>query len=78
MGGRSGLDPGILPDRLQPVSTGRTSASGCSDAISASTHGGADYANRPLSSAAQLYFRITTRILGPRNTVRYLQVMVVL
>ena len=49
-----------------------------SDAISASTHGGADYANRPLSSAAQLYFRITTRILGPRNTVRYLQVMVVL
>ena len=49
-----------------------------SDAISASTHGGADYANRPLSSAAQLYFRITTRILGPRNTVRYIQVMVVL
>ena len=49
-----------------------------SDAISASTHGGADYANRPLSSAAQLYFRITTRIIGPRNTVRYIQVMVVL
>jgi Tfp pilus assembly protein PilX len=49
-----------------------------SDSISASTHGGADYANRPLSSAAQLYFRITTRILGPRNTVRYIQVMVVL
>ena len=49
-----------------------------SDSISASTRGGADYANRPLSSAAQLYFRITTRILGPRNTVRYIQVMVVL
>ena len=49
-----------------------------SDSISGSTRGGADYANRPLSSASQVYFRITTRIVGPRNTVRYIQVLVVL
>ena len=49
-----------------------------SDSIAGSTHGGSDYTNRPLSSASQLYFRITTRVLGPRNTVRYVQVMVVL
>lgn len=43
-----------------------------------STRGGASYGNLPLSAEAQTYYRITTRIDGPRNTVRYVQALVVI
>lgn len=43
-----------------------------------STRGGGSYGNLPLTGEAQTYYRITTRIDGPRNTVRYVQVFVVL
>ena len=43
-----------------------------------STRAGGSYGNLPLSGSAQTYYRITTRIDGPRQTVRYVQAFVVL
>lgn len=43
-----------------------------------STRAGGSYGNTPLSGTTQTYYRITTRIDGPRNTVRYVQALVVL
>lgn len=40
------------------------------------TKGGAAYGTFALSSTTQLYYRITTRVVGPRNTVSYVQVVV--
>jgi type IV pilus assembly protein PilX len=44
----------------------------------ASSRMGASYGNTPLSGSAQRYYRITTRVSGPRNTVRYVQAFVML
>lgn len=41
-----------------------------------STRTGSYYGNYALSGSSQVYYRITTRITGPRNTVRYLQTFV--
>ncbi len=41
-----------------------------------STRGGASYGNTPLTGESQTYYRITTRVDGPRNTTRYVQVIV--
>jgi len=43
-----------------------------------STRTGTNYGNGALSGGSQIYYRITTRITGPRNTVRYIQTFVVL
>ena len=43
-----------------------------------STRGGPSYGNTPLTGLSQTYYRITTRIDGPRNTIRYVQAFVVL
>jgi Tfp pilus assembly protein PilX len=43
-----------------------------------STRGGGSYGNIPLTAESQTYYRITTRIAGPRNTVRYVQAFVVI
>jgi len=40
------------------------------------TQGGATYGSAALPSTSQIYYRITARITGPRNTVSYVQVMV--
>jgi hypothetical protein len=40
------------------------------------TQGGATYGGAALPSTSQIYYRITTRVTGPRNTVSYVQVMV--
>ncbi len=40
---------------------------------SSSTKGTVDYGTYPLSSASQVYYRVTVRITGPRNTVSYVQ-----
>ena len=50
----------------------RTSTGGTAD----STKGGATYGGAALPSTSQIYYRITTRVTGPRNTVSYVQVMV--
>jgi Tfp pilus assembly protein PilX len=44
----------------------------------ASTQVGPSYSRRPFSGGSQVYYRITTRVAGPRNTVRYVQAFVVL
>jgi len=43
-----------------------------------STRGGPSYGNMPLTGESQQYYRITVRIDGPRNTVRYIQALVVI
>ena len=60
---------GVTPMACSRVGTG---------ASEGSTRGGASYGNLPLSGDTQTYYRITTRIDGPRNTVRYIQALVVL
>jgi len=50
----------------------RTSAGG----TAGGTKGGATYGTFALPSTSQIYYRITTRVTGPRNTVSYVQVMV--
>jgi type IV pilus assembly protein PilX len=50
----------------------RTSTGGTQD----STKGGATYGGAALPSTSQIYYRITARVTGPRNTVSYVQVMV--
>lgn len=43
---------------------------------SSGTKGGAAYGTFALSTTTQLYYRITTRVAGPRNTISYVQVVV--
>jgi Tfp pilus assembly protein PilX len=50
----------------------RTTTGGTAD----STKGGATYGGAALPSTSQIYYRITARVTGPRNTVSYVQVMV--
>jgi type IV pilus assembly protein PilX len=50
----------------------RTTTGGTSD----STKGGATYGGAALPSTSQIYYRITARVTGPRNTVSYVQMMV--
>jgi type IV pilus assembly protein PilX len=45
-------------------------------ATSGSSQQGGSYGITPLSGTAQPYFRITTRVVGPRNTVSYVQAFV--
>lgn len=42
-----------------------------------STRTSANYGNFALTGGTQIYYRITTRIVGPRNTVRFVQAFVV-
>jgi Tfp pilus assembly protein PilX len=44
---------------------------------SRSSHAPPSYGGTPLSTELQTYYRITTRVIGPRNTVRYVQAFVV-
>ncbi len=54
----------------------------CSRVIGTSSEGstksGGLYGNTPLAGSTQIYYRITTQITGPRNTVRFVQSFVVL
>lgn len=43
---------------------------------STSTRAGGGYGATPLSGIPQTFYRITTRVTGPRNTVRYVQAFV--
>ena len=45
-------------------------------ASSGSTKGGGSYGQTPLSGTATPYYRITTRVMGPRNTVSYTQAFI--
>lgn len=58
-------DPAIFCSAYQSSSTG-----------SDSTKGGASYGQLPLTGTTQQYYRITTRIVGPRNTESIVQAIV--
>lgn len=69
-------DPNALlaADGATPMTCSRLGAG----ASEGSTRGGPSYGNLPLTGESQQYYRITTRIEGPRNTVRYVQALVVI
>lgn len=64
----------VAADGVTPMACSRLGVG----ASQGSTRGGASYGNLPLTGEAQTYYRITTRIEGPRNTVRYVQALVVM
>lgn len=64
-------DPGAAGNVCNAFVDETTSAAG-------STQTGANYGSLPLSSSSQYYYRITTRVMGPRNTVSYVQAVVLL
>jgi Tfp pilus assembly protein PilX len=64
----------VAADGVTPMSCSRVGA-GPSEG---STKGGASYGNLPLSGSGQTYYRITTRVEGPRNTARYVQALVII
>ncbi|MDP2808833.1 MAG: hypothetical protein Q8O34_01650 [Rhodocyclaceae bacterium] len=47
-------------------------------ASSGGSKGGGGYGTYPITSKTQIYYRITTRALGPRNTTTHAQAMVVM
>jgi type IV pilus assembly protein PilX len=61
-------------DGVTPMICSRADA----DSSGASSQVGPTYSRRPFSGSTQTYYRITTRIIGPRGTVRYTQAFVVL
>ncbi|MFO1405984.1 MAG: type II secretion system protein [Steroidobacteraceae bacterium] len=69
-------DPGevFAADHLTPMVCSSIGA-GISEG---STRSAGSYGVAPLAGETQNYYRITTRIDGPRNTVRYIQVLVTL
>jgi Tfp pilus assembly protein PilX len=68
-------DPGsvVAADGTTPMICSRQGNADSSN----STRAGGAYGSMPLSGAPQTYYRITTRVSGPRNTVRYVQAFVV-
>lgn len=52
------------------------SAYATASSVSGSTKGGASYGQMPLSGTTQQYYRITTRVVGPRNTESFVQATV--
>ncbi len=58
-------DPAIFCSAYQSSSVGSTS-----------TKSGASYGQMPLSGTTQQYYRVTTRIVGPRNTESIVQAIV--
>jgi type IV pilus assembly protein PilX len=68
-------DPGsvVAADGVTPMICSRQTNADSSS----STRAGGAYGSMPLSGVPQTYYRITTRVTGPRNTVRYVQAFVV-
>jgi Tfp pilus assembly protein PilX len=63
---------------LAPSGGAMICSSADSTSAMSSTQVGPSYSRRPFTGGSQTYYRITTRITGPRNTVRYVQAFVVL
>ena len=58
-------DPAVFCSAFQSSSAG-----------SASTKGGGSYGQMPLTGTTQQYYRITARVVGPRNTESFVQTVV--
>jgi Tfp pilus assembly protein PilX len=63
----------VAADGVTPMVCSRQTNTDSSD----SSRAGGSYGSGPLSGQPQTYYRITTRVTGPRNTVRYVQAFVV-
>lgn len=59
------------PGKPTSVSCQRSSVGGAS----ASTKGAPSYGSYALATATQIYYQVTVRVSGPRNTVSYIQVI---
>jgi Tfp pilus assembly protein PilX len=62
----------LAADGTTPMTCSRISGG----STTGSTRTGAFYGNMALAGSSQVYFRITTRISGPRGTVRFMQTFV--
>jgi type IV pilus assembly protein PilX len=69
-------------DPANPVAADGVTPRICSRSIGESTESstaiGVSYGDGPQGGSSRLYYRITTRVSGPRDTVRYTQTFVVL
>lgn len=70
--------PGSPTAALAPSGGAMICSRADADNNGSSTMVGPTYSRRPFTTASQTYYRITTRITGPRNTVRYVQAFVVI
>ena len=69
-------DPGSLT--ADDGYTRMTCARANIETLDGSTRDSAAYGQTPLSGGTQYYYRVTARIVGPRNSVRYIQTLVIL
>ncbi|MDB5838862.1 MAG: pilX [Herminiimonas sp.] len=76
----SGNTVSFIIDRLCDQAGGPSSGARCSASpLSTTATGNAEEAGEvQLNAPSQVYYRITARVAGPRNTVSYIQVMVAL
>lgn len=64
----------VAADGITPMTCARVQGG----TTSGSTKSGGYYGNLPLAGASQHYYRVTARITGPRNTIRFVQAFVVM
>jgi len=62
----------VQPGAPTAVRCQKTSVGG----VTASTHGSGTYGSAALATSSQVYFQVTVRVDGPRNTVSYVQAVV--
>lgn len=58
-----------------PDTSGCASSLSTTSGVTSSTKGGASYGQYAFSGKSQYFYRVTTRTTGPKNTVSYLQAM---
>lgn len=56
-----------------PAAQGGACVSYGQNVSSGSTMGGGSYGSKPLSGSSQIYYKITVRVQGPRNTVSFVE-----
>jgi Tfp pilus assembly protein PilX len=68
----------ICSDVGAPATAGVTCSREVTESAAGSSNIGGSYGNLPFGGTPQVYYRITVRIAGPRNTVRYVQAFVII
>ena len=75
----NGNEVRYIAHRMCAESTKTVDGTDCykvTSASSGSTKGGGAYGQTPLSGGSLPYFRVTARVMGPRNTVSYTQAFI--
>lgn len=64
------------------ASAGGVSSASCvsyeQNTSSGSTMGGGGYGSKPLAGSSQVYYKVTVRVQGPRNTVSYVEAVILI